>query len=181
MCAGVGIFPCARNCAAVVPDKHLACNSPIVCHLPFQWGHAPAELGGGGRGEEMSSSTSAREISCDAGAGLLEPRTRTLLEPSAPIETSIYIHGAGIGHPPSNAPSLLKTKPDLTRSARTALFSANITPRAQPPCAACRPPMPAKDRRVILRVAPHLNARKTCAACRNRVSGTGLVGPPIGK
>ena len=66
-------------------------------------------------------------------------------------------------------------------SARTALFSANITPRAQPPCAACRPPMPAKDRRVILRVAPHLNARKTCAACRNRVSGTGLVGPPIGK
>ena len=41
-----------------------------------------------------------------------------------------------------------------------------------------------KDRRVILRVAPHLNTFKGmdgCAACQNRVSGTGLVGPPTRK
>ena len=59
------------------------------------------------------------------------PRTRTFFEPSAPIETSIFIRGASIGHPPSDAPSLLKP-PILRESGRDGVclaYSRSAPPR----------------------------------------------------
>ena len=94
----------------------------------------------------------------DGNGGLVYLATHvSFCEPSA--EPSISICGAGIGYPPSDAPSLLKKNRSYEIGKNGAVLgqhhaeSTTAVPSASISHAG-------KDRRVILRVAPHLNTFK---------------------